>query len=132
MTDLNGNNPMMKNNSLRYLAEGLMERGIASVRFDKRGIGKSKMTDLKESELRFEDFVEDVNRIIQHYREEGYEHIYILGHSEGSLIGMLSAAESKVDGFVSLAGAGKAIDVILQEQLQSNLPSSLLKNLVWY
>ena len=33
-TDMDGNNPMMKNNSLKFLAEGLALKGIASLRFD--------------------------------------------------------------------------------------------------
>lgn len=126
-TDLNGNNPMMKNNSLRFLAEGLFEKGISTVRFDKRGVGKSKVADLKESELRFEDFVNDVNAIVHHYKNAGFDRIFILGHSEGSLIGMLSAAQTNTDDFVSLAGAGKAIDLILQEQLESKLPEQFAK-----
>lgn len=121
-TDLNGNNPMMKNNSLRFLAEGLVNQGISTVRFDKRGVGKSKVADLKESELRFEDFVDDVTAVINHYRKEGFEEIFVLGHSEGSLIGMLAARQTNAEGFVSLAGAGKPIDLILQEQLEKQLP----------
>lgn len=59
-TDRNGNNPMMSNNSLKMLAEGLFDNGIASLRFDKRGIAKSKNAGLKESDLRFELYVDDV------------------------------------------------------------------------
>ena len=40
-TDRNGNNPMMTNNSLKMLAKELQKNGIASVRYDKRGIGES-------------------------------------------------------------------------------------------
>ena len=40
-TDRDGNNPIMKNNSLKMLAEGLAEHGIASLRYDKRGIGET-------------------------------------------------------------------------------------------
>src|ERR1700736_314589 len=42
-TDRNGNSPMLpgKNNSLLMLAEGLAENGIASLRYDKRGVGES-------------------------------------------------------------------------------------------
>src|ERR1043165_3945869 len=42
-TDRDGNSPMLqgKNNSLKMLAEGLAARGIASVRYDKRGIAGS-------------------------------------------------------------------------------------------
>src|SRR5690349_24924062 len=41
-TDRNGNNPMMKNESLKLLAYGLATNHIASLRFDKRGLGDSK------------------------------------------------------------------------------------------
>ena len=43
-TDRNGNSVGLPgaNNSLQYLAEALAERGIASVRYDKRAIGASR------------------------------------------------------------------------------------------
>src|SRR5690242_845614 len=41
-TDRNGNSPMMKNESLKMLAYGLAANHIATLRFDKRGIGESK------------------------------------------------------------------------------------------
>ena len=41
-TDRNGNNESMQNNSLKLLAEGLKENGIASLRYDKRGVGQSE------------------------------------------------------------------------------------------
>ena len=59
-TDMDGNNPMMKNNSLKFLAEGLAQKGIASLRFDKRGIAGSAAAGKEESKLRFEDYVNDV------------------------------------------------------------------------
>lgn len=42
-TDMDGNSAALpgKNNSLRYLAEGLAGKGIASLRYDKRGIASS-------------------------------------------------------------------------------------------
>ena len=59
-TDRNGNNPMMKNNSLKMLAKELQKNGIASLRYDKRGVGESKSSALQESDLRFENYVQDV------------------------------------------------------------------------
>ena len=56
-TDMDGNNPMMKNNSLKFLAEGLALKGIASLRFDKRGIASSASAGKEESKLRLEDYV---------------------------------------------------------------------------
>ena len=51
-TDRDGNNPMMKNNSLKMIAEGLSERGIASFSFDKRAVGASALAATSENELR--------------------------------------------------------------------------------
>ena len=41
-TDRNGNQQMMVNNSLKFLAEGLYENNIASFRYDKRLVKQSK------------------------------------------------------------------------------------------
>src|SRR5581483_9522360 len=56
-TDRNGNNPMMKNESLQKLAYGLAGKHIATLRFDKRGIGESKAAMKSEADLRFEDYI---------------------------------------------------------------------------
>ena len=40
-TDRNGNNPSLKPNYLKMLAEGLHKNNIASLRFDKRGVAES-------------------------------------------------------------------------------------------
>src|SRR5881394_2701711 len=42
-TDRDGNSPLLKgpDNSLKLLAEGLAANGIASLRYDKRGIGQT-------------------------------------------------------------------------------------------
>src|SRR5260370_31709723 len=60
-TDRNGNSPMLpgKNNSLLMLAEGLASTGIASLRYDKRGVGESANATMSASDLRFETYVDD-------------------------------------------------------------------------
>ena len=58
-TDRDGNNQMMKNNSLKQLAESIAMNGIASLRYDKRGIGESKQGAKSESDLSFEDYIQD-------------------------------------------------------------------------
>ena len=55
-TDRDGNNPSLKNNSLKLLAEALAENGIASLRYDKRGVGRSDAESMEE--LRFEHYVD--------------------------------------------------------------------------
>ena len=119
-TDRNGNNAQMKNNSLQMLAHELAAQGIASLRYDKRGIGKSASAMISEELLRFENYVEDAKDwATQLKTDTRFNKLIIIGHSEGSLIGMLAA--EKADAFVSLAGAGRPIDVILKEQLTEQL-----------
>ena len=115
-TDRDGNNTMMKNNSLKQLAESLAVNGIASLRYDKRGIAESKQAGKSEADLRFEDYINDANDWIKLLKEQkAFSKIIVIGHSEGSLIGM-NAARNAV-GFVSIAGAGYSADLILKNQL---------------
>ena len=117
-TDRNGNNPMMKNNSLKMLAEALAKNGIASLRFDKRGIGESKAAAGAESTLVFENYTEDVKSWINLLKQDKrFSKLIIIGHSEGSLIGMLGGA--KADKFISIAGSGESADQLLKTQISA-------------
>lgn len=117
-TDRDGNNPMMKNNSLLFLARELEKKGIASVRYDKRGIGKS--VSAKESDLRFDDYVKDASGWIRMLKtDKRFSKVIVLGHSEGSLIGMAALNVQRADGFISLAGSGRPANVIIKEQLSA-------------
>jgi uncharacterized protein len=116
-TDRNGNNPMMKNESLKLLAHGLASQNIASLRFDKRGIGESRAAASTEAELRFEDYINDARSWIDTLKKDDrFTKVIVAGHSEGSLIGMV-AAHKKADGFISISGAGRSADKVLKEQL---------------
>ena len=121
-TDLDGNQPGMYNNSLKNLSNALVENKIATVRFDKRGIGKSKSISIKELGLTIDKYANDLVSIIDHYKRKGYSDIYIIGHSEGSLIGLIAIQNVKISGFVSIAGAGSSADEILKKQLKPKLP----------
>ncbi|MBF4518541.1 alpha/beta fold hydrolase [Flavobacterium sp. ANB] len=115
-TDRNGNNAMMKNNSLKMLAETLAKNGIASLRFDKRGIGESKTAAATESALVFENYIEDTKSWINYLKQDKrFSQLIVIGHSEGSLIGMIAGA--KADKFISIAGAGDSADKILKAQI---------------
>jgi pimeloyl-ACP methyl ester carboxylesterase len=128
-TDRDGNSHIMglQTNAYKMLSEGLANKGISSVRFDKRGIAKSKLAMTSESDVRFETFINDVVAWIALLKSDNrFSKIYILGHSEGSLIGMIAAEQTNTSGFISIAGAGKSADKILQEQLKTKLPPLLL------
>ena len=130
-TDRDGNSKLLPgaNNSLRYLAEGLAARGIASLRYDKRGVGESAKALLSEGSMRFDMGADDAAEWVKKLRaDRRFTTITIIGHSEGSLLGMLTAQRAPVDGYVSIAGTGFPAADILKQQLAKQLPPPLLEN----
>jgi pimeloyl-ACP methyl ester carboxylesterase len=124
-TDRDGNNLLgVSANSYKMLADSLAQAGIASVRYDKRGVGASAAALKDQSKLRFEDMVADAVAFIQKIKSlNQYKEIYIIGHSEGSLIGMLAAAQvNNIAGFISIAGAGESADLIIKRQIKEQQP----------
>ncbi len=129
-TDRDGNSPLLpgKNNSLKLLAEGLSSNGIASLRFDKRGIAQSAGAASKEESLRFEDYINDLVAWLEAMRKDSrFNRFVIAGHSEGSLIGMVAAQKAKADVYISIAGIGRSADQILLEQLGPQLSADMYK-----
>lgn len=129
-TDRNGNQKGFNSNMFTYMAEYLKSKKVASLRYDKRGVGKSSNARglAKENSLVFDDYVKDVKAWINYLDSSNeFSNIVVCGHSEGSLIGMLAAKNNdKVDAFVSLAGPGKPIGNVLKSQLKT-LPDSLFQ-----
>ncbi len=129
-TDRDGNNIQMKNNSLKMLAEGLAENGIASLRYDKRGVGKSFTAGMKEIDLRFDFYVDDAKGWVNLLdKDNRFDDIIIIGHSEGSLIGMIISQQDKVDKYISIAGAGEPAGIIIRKQLKAQPPIVLEQSL---
>ncbi|MGN6196027.1 MAG: alpha/beta hydrolase [Ginsengibacter sp.] len=127
-TDRNGNSTLaVATNEYQMLAHSLDSQNIATFRYDKRGIAKSAVANFKESDLVFEDYVKDAEEIFDYLHDTlGFKDIYFIGHSEGSLIAMLASEKKNVKGYISIAGAGRPIDVILEEQMQKQpLPDSV-------
>lgn len=129
-TDRNGNSIAVpgKNNSLKMLAEDLAADGVATIRYDKRGVGKNAGLAGKEEDLRFDQFINDAAAwVLFAKNDERFSKVGVIGHSEGSLIGMVASQKADVDAFISIAGAGRPIDQILLEQLQAQLPANLME-----
>lgn len=120
-TDKDGNTlgSDFRNNSLKMLAEGLAANGIATLRYDKRGIGKSKAAATSEEELRFEHYIDDAAAWADFFSNDTrFGTIAVAGHSEGSLIGMVAAQKSKaVKAYISISGCGRPAHEIIEEQL---------------
>ena len=117
-TDLDGNSRGLpgKNNSLKMLAEGLAEKGYASLRYNKRilaGFGETGLT--------FDNFVTDaINayKMLDEHPKTGK--IGFAGHSQGSLVCMLAAQQVDAAFFISIAGPGLAFDEVISKQLKAN------------
>ena len=121
-TDRNGNQQMMENNSLRYLSEELFENGIASFRYDKRIVKQMKTKNINEKDIRFDDFIKDAIGVIDFFKKgNAFSEIIIIGHGQGSLIGMI-AAQNRADKFISIGGAGQEIDNVIVDQLEQQAP----------
>lgn len=127
-TDRDGNSVLgVKTDAYKMVAEGFAKEGIATLRYDKRGIGKSKSGMTQEADLRFETYIDDAVAWISWLKaDRRFSKVIVLGHSEGSLIGLVAAKRAGVSAFISVAGAGKSADKILKEQLKSKLPPQLL------
>jgi len=120
-TDRDGNSLIMsgKNNSYRMMADALLQSDISSLRYDKSGIGKSK-SNRPETELRFEDNISSVQLILADLRKLGFNNIYLMGHSEGSLVAILTAQKEDVKGVISIAGPARNAADLIKSQLQSS------------
>ena len=127
-TDRDCNSPLgLQTNAYKMLSENFAKNGISTLRFDKRGIAKSKPAMVRESELKLETYTNDVVAWISLLKsDKRFSSIIILGHSEGSLIGMIAAEQTNVAGFISISGVGKSADKMLQEQLKTKLPPQLM------
>jgi pimeloyl-ACP methyl ester carboxylesterase len=129
-TDRDGNSSLIpgRNDSLKLLAAGLAEAGIATVRYDKRGIGGSHAAGSAESALRFEMFVDDAAAWIARLKADPrFASVAVIGHSEGSLIGMLAARQADAAAFVSIAGIADGASTLMRKQLEGKLPPELEK-----
>lgn len=121
-TDRDGNSPLgVTSATYRLLAEGLAEQGIATVRYDKRGIAGSAAAATAEADLRFGQMADDAAgwaRLAA--ATTGRECAWLIGHSEGALVAEVAARNAEgICGLVLLAGAGRPAGVVIREQLAS-------------
>lgn len=120
-TDRNCNSPMgLKSDAYKMLADSLAACGIASLRYDKRGIGESTSAAWTEKDLRFHHMVADVYVWMQMLQADPrVSAIHLIGHSEGSLVGMLAAEQYGATSFTSLAGPGRPAHKMIYIQLMA-------------
>ena len=122
-TDHDGNGPQVKPATLKKLSDALVARGIATLRYDKRGAGGWKPDYGKPEDFRFKDYVDDAAALVTYLRAGAkFSRIIVIGHSEGGLVGILTARRIPVDKLVLLAVAARKQGDLLKAQLEKKLP----------
>lgn len=112
----------LRTDAYRLLGEALAKKGIASIRYDKRGVGQSIMAG-KLEDLTFDDFINDAAALVTMARlNDKLSNVYVFGHSEGALIALKLAAMTKLDGIITAAGPGRPVVEVAKEQLARQLP----------
>lgn len=126
-TDRNGNaGAMLHTDAYAMLAAALAKDGIASLRYDKRGVGASAAAITSESNLRFDTYVDDAKAWVKMLAADTrFSSVTVAGHSEGALIGTIVAQSEPVHALVLLEGAGHPAPAVLREQLKDKLPPEL-------
>jgi len=127
-TDRNMNQESgLTSNSFLMLARGLADHGIASVRYDKRGVGKSVFSGNPE-DLVFDDFIGDAVLLVDSLKKDPrFSKVIIAGHSEGVAIGLVAALSRKPAAFISLSGYATNLVSLLGKQLKTDLSPADLK-----
>ncbi len=119
-----GSGPVPKNGTANEFAElsiELANKGIASLRYDKRGSFDSNGIQIEEDKIRVNDYVNDICQLIMHLQDnKKFTDVFVLGHSQGALFSALAIDKTPVDGFISVAGAGRSMDILLKEQIKEN------------
>jgi uncharacterized protein len=120
-TDRDGNQRGgLRTDSYKLLAQGLAAEGIASLRYDKRGIAASApaMLGMREDDFTIRNFVDDAALLAKWLaKQEGIGPVILMGHSEGAMISLMGAKEAGAAAVVLLCGTGRKLGDVMREQL---------------
>ena len=127
-TDRNGNSVLgIRPNSYAQLAWRLAERGIATLRYDKRGMPGTQGTfDIRKMTL--DDFASDARAAAESLaRDPRFSRVVFIGHSEGASLALIAARQgAPVAGVVHVSGLGRPLTDVMREQLSRQFDSLTL------
>lgn len=115
----NRNEELMGHKPFLVLADHLTRNGIAVLRFDDRGVGKSKGNFNKATSADFANDVEAAVAYLKTRKETDRKKIGLIGHSEGGLIAPMVAERNRdVRYIVLMAGPGVKGKDVLEVQVE--------------
>jgi pimeloyl-ACP methyl ester carboxylesterase len=127
-TDRNGNSMMgIRPNAYAQLAWRLAERGIATLRYDKRALpGTQGSIDITTMTL--DDFAADARAAAESLsRDRRFSKVLLLGHSEGASLALIAARQgAPVAGVIHVSGLGRGLREVLREQLTRQFDSTII------
>jgi len=111
-----------KNGSGQLLAEALARRGVAALRYDKRGTGSTEFP----GELCWDNYLAEQRAglaLLAAHDALDRERLYVAGHSEGGIHTVKLAADpgTPLAGLILLASPGRAMMETLLEQVQDRI-----------
>lgn len=115
--DRNGNIKHYKMNVYQQLAHFFAGLGFVTIRYDKRGVGKSQGYHHKTG---LNDLVEDVQLVKEYIKEYEFvdnDKIILLGHSEGCVLTIIANMKEKVSGLILLTGAGVSLKTVIMNEV---------------
>jgi pimeloyl-ACP methyl ester carboxylesterase len=127
-TDRNGNSLLgIRPNAYAQLAWRLAERGIATLRYDKRGMPGTQGT-FDMTSMTLDDFAADARAAAESLsRDRRFSRVVFIGHSEGASLALIAARQgAPVAGVVHLSGLGRGLGEVLREQLSRQFDSATL------
>lgn len=116
----NGKLPGINFKPYQVLADSLTSNGIATFRYDDRGVGKSG-GNFSETSLSM--LASDVEAIINYFSNNSsrsFTEIILLGHSQGGIVGAKVAVKNEyVDKLILLASPGLPLSKIILKQVKT-------------
>ena len=125
---------VMKLTPFKDIAEGLAERGVASLRYDKRTFvyaRKMRKTDVTVKEETVDDALLAVE-LLKQTPEIDRERIFILGHSMGAMLApRIDAEGAGVRGLILMAGTPYRLeDIVINQLRRSGEGNPVLRGIV--
>ena len=118
VADRDGNIPKQKFNMNIYknLSDFFAKMGFVTLRYDKRGVGKSGGSHLETSLF---DLVDDLISNVEYLEQQEFvdkNKIIVCGHSEGCIVTTIANQRHPATGLILIAGAGMSLYSALKYQ----------------